>query len=256
MSPRTKTALILSDWQVDLHDRSFLDRTLALAKELQPDRIVHVGDESDATTIGRWARDTPDEVEGNLQTQIDATHDLLALFREAVPDAGFDICYSNHLARFAYSVRTRIPAFRNLRALSIENLFGLDSLGIRYRRELFEVFPGVLAGHGHQWGLTAANQYLKGTAVVAKSGRSVVAGHTHRPLLTTVAVGYNWELASRFYLNVGCSMAFDKAEYITSRSPEWGHGIGLLEYNSRTGWTQPHLLIAHGGRFRWAGRWY
>lgn len=63
-------------------------------------------------------------------------------------------------------------------------------------------------------------------------------------------------MLSRFYLNVGCSMDFGKAEYITSRSPEWGHGVGILEYNTRTGWTQPHLITAHDGRFRWAGRWY
>lgn len=257
MASRTRTALILSDWQCDLHDSDFINRTLALARDLQPDRIVHVGDESDATTIGRWARDTPDEIEGNLQQQIDATEAFLHLFRDACPDAGFDICYSNHLARFAYSVRTRIPAFRTLRALTIESLFGLDALGIRYRRELFDVFPGVIAGHGHQWGLTSSNQYVKGTGVVAKSGMSVVAGHTHRPLLTSVAVGFSGRgMQSRFYMNVGCSMDFDKAEYITSRSPEWGHGVGILEYNSRTGWVQPHLLIADGNRFRWAGRWY
>jgi predicted phosphodiesterase len=256
MSPRTQTALILSDWQVDLHDESYLRRTLALAKDLQPDRIVHVGDESDATTIGRWVRDTPDEVEGNLQQQVDVTQAFLRLFREAVPGADFDICHSNHLARFAHSIRTRLPGFRTLRALSIENLFGLDSLGIRYRRELFEVFPGVLAGHGHQWNLTSANQYQRGTAAVGRLGASLVCGHTHRPLLATVATGYNYDLDSHFYLNVGCSMDFGRAGYIQSTAPEWGHGVGLIEYNTRTGWVQPHLIVAQGGRFRWNGKWY
>lgn len=256
MSPRTKTALILPDWQTDLHDGDHIFRTLALAKDLQPDRIVHVGDECDATTISRYVRDTPDEYEGNLQVQIDVTEALLRRFREAVPDAEFDICYSNHLERFAYAVRTRLPGFRTLRALTIEKLFGLDALGIRYRRELFEVFPGVLAAHGHQFGLTSSNQYLRGTAWSHKLGASLVAGHTHRPLLASVASGVSGSMASRFYLNVGCSMDFSRAEYITSRSPEWGHGVGLIEYNTRTGWTQPHLITAHDGRFRWEGKWY
>lgn len=256
MSPRTRTALILSDWQVDLHDPAFIHRTLELAKDLAPDKIIHVGDETDATTISRWVRDTPDEIEGNLQEQIDATQRLLRLFREAVPGASFDICYSNHLARFAHSVRTRVPAFRTLRNLTIESLFGLDALGIRYRRELFQVFPGVLAGHGHQWGLTSANQYQRGTIWAHKYGASIVAGHTHRPLLTSVMTGSVSSAATRFYLNVGCSMDMSKAEYIMSRSPEWGHGVGILEFNTRTNWTQPHLITAHDGRFRWSGRWY
>lgn len=255
MSSRTRTAIVLPDWQIDLHDEDHISRTLKLCKDLQPDKIIHVGDETDATTIGRWTRDTPDEVEGNLQTQIDLTHSFLARFRDVCPRAQFDICYSNHLDRFASSIRTRIPAFRHLRALSIESLFGLAELGIQFRREIFEIYPGVVAGHGHQWGLTSANQYAKGTSTVHKSGVSIVAGHTHRPLLTSCATGYNFTLDARFYMNVGCSMRFSAAEYITSRSPEWGHGVGVLTHHPKFG-TQPELLIAKAGRFQYQGTWY
>jgi predicted phosphodiesterase len=256
MSARTRTALVLSDWQVDLHDEGFIEKTLKLAKDLQPDKIIHVGDESDNTAIGRWVQGTPEEAEGNLQTQIDITHSLLRKFREACPDATFDICYSNHMARFTQSITTRLPAFRHLRALSVENLFGLDELEISYRREIFEVFPDVIAGHGHQWGLTSANQYSKGTSVVAKTGKSVVAGHTHRPLLTSAAVGYNFNMQTNFYMNVGCSMRFSAAEYITSKSPEWGHGVGVLTWNRTLDRTMPELLVAQNGRFYYRGTCY
>lgn len=256
MSRANQVALILSDWQCDLHDQSFIDRTVRLARDLQPDRIVHVGDESDATTIGRWVQGTPAEAEGNLQVQIDVTHDNLAAVRRAAPNAEIDVCYSNHLGRFASAVTTRIPAFRHLRGLRIEELFGLDDLKINYRRELFEVFPGVLAAHGHQFGLTSANQALKGPQWCHKLGASIVAGHTHRPLLTSAAQGAVGAMTSRFYLNVGCSMDFGKAEYITSRSPEWGLGVGVLEYNPRMG-VHPTLIAANsGGRFRFGGKWY
>lgn len=256
MSARTRTALVLSDWQCDLQDDDYLRRVLALARDLKPDKIVHVGDESDNTTIGRWVQGTPQEAEGNLQTQIDVTHGWLRKFREAAPDATFQICYSNHLARFSQSVTTRLPAFRHLRALSIENLFRLDELEIKYEREIFEVFPDVVAGHGHQWNLTSANQYSKGTSTVLKYGKSIVAGHTHRPLLTSVATGYNFNLATNFYMNVGCSMRFDAAEYITSKSPEWGHGVGVLTWNRTLDRTMPELLIAQDGRFYYQGKCY
>jgi predicted phosphodiesterase len=255
MSSRTRTALVLSDWQCDLHDQDYINRTLKLAKDLQPDKIIHVGDETDATTIGRWVRDTPEEAEGNLQTQIDITTRNLRKFREACPDASFQICYSNHLDRFSQSIRTRLPAFRHLRALSIESLFGLNELGIRFERSAFEIFPGVIAGHGHQWGLTSANQYAKGTQTVHKLGVSVVAGHTHRPLLTSVSTGYNFQMDSAFYMNVGCSMDFKSAEYITSKSPEWGLGVGVLNWHRDHG-TMPELSIAKEGRFQFHGQWY
>lgn len=256
MSARTRTALVLSDWQCDLQDDEYLRRVLSLAKDIQPDKIVHVGDESDATTIGRWVQGTPEEAEGNLQEQIDVTHRWLERFRNAVPNASFDICYSNHLDRFTKSITTRMPAFRHLRSLSIENLFGLDDLEITYHRQILEVFPDVIAGHGHQWGLTSANQYAKGTSVVAKAGKSIVAGHTHRPLLTTAQVGYNFALNQSFYMNVGCSMRFSAAEYILSKSPEWGHGVGLLTWNRTMNATHPHLIVANDRRFIFEGKVY
>lgn len=198
----------------------------------------------------------PEEAEGNLQTQIDVTHGWLKRVREATPNATHDMAYSNHLARFSQSITTRLPAFRHLRALSIESLFGLDRLEITYRREIFEVFPDVIAGHGHQWGLTSTNQYAKGTQVVAKTGKSVVAGHTHRPLLTTAATGYNFNMATNFYMNVGAAMDFRRAEYITSTSPEWAQGIGVLTWNRTLDRTQPELVVGQGGRFRYQGVTY
>jgi hypothetical protein len=255
MSNRTRTALVVSDMQCDLQDDNFLGRVVRLAKDLCPDKVVFIGDESDATTIGRWVQGTPAEAEGNLQTQLDVTYSWQKRFREAAPDADMRMCYSNHLDRFAHSITTRLPAFRNLRALSIESLFRLDELAITYERTPFCVFPGVLAGHGHQWGLTSANQYQKGTQTVHKMGMSIVAGHTHRPLLTSVATGYNFQMDSRFYLNVGCAMDFTRAEYITSRSPEWGQGVGILQWHRDFG-TSPELAFAKDGRFRINGSWY
>lgn len=257
MSMRTRTALVVSDMQCDLQDDDFLGRVVRLAKDLCPDKVVFIGDESDATTIGRWVRGTPEEAEGNLQTQLDVTYEWQKRFREAAPNADMRMCYSNHLDRFSYSITTRLPAFRHLRALSIESLFRLNELGIQYERSPFEVFPDVVAGHGHQWNLTSANQYAKGTSIAAKYGKSIVAGHTHRPLLTSVAVGYNFNLTQLFYMNVGCSMRYEAAEYITSKSPEWGHGAGVLTWSRTTGKTHPELIVADSNnRFRYQGVQY
>lgn len=256
MSKRTRTALVISDMQCDLQDDAFLAKVLQLARDLDPDKVVWIGDESDATTIGRWVQGTPAEAEGNLQTQLDVTYAWQSRFREATPNASHHMAYSNHLARFSQSITSRLPAFRHLRALSIENLFRLDELEIKYEREIFEVFPDVVAGHGHQWSLTSANQYSKGPAISHKLGRSIVAGHTHKPLLTAAAQGYNYNLNTRFYMNVGCSMKLSAAEYVTSTSPDWAHGVGVLTWNRTLDRTMPELLIAQGGRFRYESKVY
>jgi hypothetical protein len=242
-----QVALVLPDWQVGMHDAEIIEKSLALAEYLKPDKIVHVGDESDCTAIGRWARGTKDEWESNLQREIDQTNSYLRQFREACPQATFDICFSNHIKRFKDSIETRLPGFRTLRALTIESLYGLDELGITMQYQPFELFPDTIAAHGHQYGLTSAGQYLKGTQVVSRAGKSLVAGHTHRPLLTSVATGYNANMDTSFYLNVGCAMDFDSASYISSRMPEWGFGLGVLKHIN--GVTYPELLLARGRTF-------
>jgi hypothetical protein len=250
-APYAQVALILPDWQVGMHDAEIIEKSLALAEYLQPDKIVHVGDESDCTAIGRWARGTKDEWESNLQEEIDTTHDYLSQFREMCPNATFDICFSNHMQRFANSVETRLPGFRTLRALTIESLYGLDELGITMQYQPFEIFPDVIAAHGHQYGLTSAGQYEKGTRVVKTAGKGLIAGHTHRPMLTSVARGYNANMSSDFYLNVGCAMDFQSATYISSRQPEWGFGLGVVRYES--GVSYPELLIARDRNFYFEG---
>jgi hypothetical protein len=247
----TQVALVLPDWQVGMHDAEMIEKSLALADYLQPNKIVHVGDESDCTSIGRWARGTKDEWESNLQEEIDTTHDYLSQFREVCPDATFDICFSNHMQRFANSIDTRIPGFRTLRALTIESLYGLDELDITMQYQPFDLFPDVIAAHGHQYGLTSAGQYQKGSQVVKTAGKSLIAGHTHRPMLTSVARGYNANMSADFYLNVGCAMDFDSAAYISSRQPEWGFGLGIIRHEA--GVSYPELLIARGRDFYYDG---
>lgn len=246
-----QVALVLPDWQVGMHDAEIIEKSLALAEYLQPDKIVHVGDESDCTAIGRWARGTKDEWESNLQAEIDTTHDYLSQFREVCPEATFDICFSNHMQRFANSIDTRIPGFRTLRALTIESLYGLDELDITMQYQPFDLFPDVIAAHGHQYGLTSAGQYQKGTQVVKTAGKSLIAGHTHRPVLASVARGYNAEMSTDFYLNVGCAMDFDSATYISSRQPEWGFGLGIIRHEN--GISYPELLMARNRTFYYDG---
>lgn len=250
------TAVILSDMQCDLQDDDYLSRVLQLVEDIQPDKIVSIGDETDATSIGRWSQGTKLEYESNLQTQLDVTHDYLRRFREAAPNASFQMCQSNHMLRFSQSIESRLPGFRSLRALTPASLLGLDDLGIVLEEKPFEVFPGVIACHGHEFGLTSANQYQKSAQIVARSGVSVCAGHTHRGMLTSVALGYNFDLETRFFLGVGCSMDMSQADYIKSRAPEWSHGTGVLTYNAKTGITHPELVLANSKQFYYNGMWY
>lgn len=250
---RVQTALILPDWQCGAHDSEMIEKSLELAHDLQPDHIVHVGDESDCTAIGRWARGTKDEWADNLQEQIDTARGYFKRFRDACPQAKFDICYSNHLKRFADGISTRLPGFSSLRALTPEALYGLAELDITMRYEPFHIFPDVVAAHGHQYGLTSATQYQKASQVVARSGYSLVAGHTHRPVLNTIAAGH-LSKETRFYLNVGCAMDFSAATYVTSSMPEWGFGLGILRHIN--GVTYPELLMARDRQFYFEGRVY
>jgi hypothetical protein len=247
-----KTALILSDWQCDLHDEDFLWRVYELADTLRPHVIVHVGDESDNTTIGRWVRGVPDEVEGNLQTQIDITREWLRRFRNIPSVRQMGIVSSNHGVRFETSINSRLPAFRHLRALKYEELFGLNDFDIGFH-STWEFFPGVLAGHGDQWNLTSKGQYTKLTEVASHKNKCIVAGHTHRPLITSVA-GDRRDL---WVMNVGHSMDITKADYMgidRGGIDQWGQAVGIVHFNGLT--AHPELVIDVAGSMQWRGKYY
>lgn len=252
--PRSKTLLQISDWQVGCHDEEWILKTAEFARDLQPDIIVHCGDEADNTTLGRWVRGLPGAYEGTLQDEYDKTHDLLKEFRSACPNAEIRLTASNHGDRMTKSLEKYLPGAMSLRCLGQEELLGLEELDIHFDAEPYEVLPDLVYFHGYKEGFTAASTVKKIQDFIALKGKNFLFGHTHRAGLYTSAIGYNWEMTTRFAMNVGHAMRLSEATYVEHGSPIWSQGVGVVHYDGEQ--LYPELILATDGRFRYQGTSY
>lgn len=259
-------ALVLPDWQCDLQDDDFLWRVHQLALDLGPDLIVHVGDENDASSISRWTQGTPEEhIPDQLQRQVDTTYQWMKRFREIPTVRQFDVCYSNHGHRFGQSMRSRLPGWKDMRVVQYEHIMreaawyhGDEELDINWDVHVVDSIPGTIAGHGDQWNLTSKAQYSQLTNVAMENAKNVIAGHTHRPMLSTVPYrDENGDQQSRFIMNVGHAMDITQADYTShyrGKTPTWGQAVGIITVVD--GVAHPQLVQDHRGSMLFSGRVY
>lgn len=261
-----QTYVVLPDFQCDLQDDSFLWRALDLVNDVQPDGIIHVGDENDASSISRWTKDTPEEhIPNQLQQQVDVTYQWMKRFRDVESVHQMQVCYSNHGMRFGQSLRTRIPGWKDMRVVQYQHIMdeaaqfhGDDPLDVDWDIHLVQMIPGTIAGHGDQWNLTSKAQYSQMSNVSLEYGKNVIAGHTHRPLLSTVPFrDEDGNQQSRFIMNVGHAMDITKAGYTQhyrGKTPSWGQAVGIITVVN--GIAHPELVQDHQGTMYWNGKVY
>lgn len=245
--------MVFPDLQVPLHDKPFVRRLVEVAKDLCPDIIVLIGDLSDSTEISRWVKGRPGEYTGKFQNACDKVSEMVRAIRAAAPEADILLQDSNHDARIRQYVEEGAPALLGQRALQVEELFGLNAAGVVYHRKPYEFLPGVISVHGHEesyssvpgkYGLDAINRY----------GKSVVYGHTHRPILLTNSRGYDGRIETQFAMNVGHGMDTLKVDYLKSGHMNWCRAFGVITYDN--GRLYPELILSFDGTFRFREKTY
>jgi len=245
--------MIIPDLQVPLHDKMFVERLVRVARDIQPDGLGFIGDLSDSTEISRWVKGKPGEYTGQFQNACDHVSERVRAFRQACPEADMWLQDSNHDGRIREYLAEGAPALLGQRSLQVEDLFGLKGQGVVYQLKPYEFLPGVLSVHGHEesyssvpgkYGLDAINRY----------GKSIVYGHTHRPLLVTNSRGYDGRVETQFAMNVGHGMDTLKVDYLKSGHMNWCRGFGLVHYDN--GQLYPELVISLDGTFRYGGKLY
>ena len=193
------------------------------------DGLYAVGDEIDVPQLGAFNKGTRAEFERTLQKDFTTAHNVLKDFREAVgKKKPFVLQRSNHSQRIEKYIYKNAPAFESVTALRIENLLGLNKLGITYQRHMDFIAPGVLMGHGDEGrlysnGLTALNLGIR-------TGQNVVCGHTHRQAIASASRGFGGRLNTIWGMEVGNLMDIRShgAGYIREKMANWQQGFGML----------------------------
>jgi len=235
---------IVSDLQVPYHDKRAVDAVGQCIQDNRrnTERVISIGDEMDMQTISRWSAGTPTEYEKSIGKDRDATVEVLRDLQVT------DVIRSNHTDRLFNTVMRRAPGLLGLPELELENFLRLPELGITFHKEAFNFAPGWIAMHGDESGLrSGAGSTAAGLA--AKTGMSVVCGHTHRMGLIPVSDSYNGKITkTRWGFEVGNLMDFSTAKY-TKGVANWTPGWGALLVEGKTVTPIPIPIINRSFNF-------
>lgn len=248
------THLFIPDTQIPFVNKRQVRAVANFIKEKRRDgeldKVHQVGDLVDYTSLGRWVRNKRGEFDTELQQHIDEARRLLEKLTVDHWKAG------NHDVRLDRYVEDNAPALSplvwNKGVLSTESLFGLDDLGVRYERDIYEFAPDWCVAHGDEGPLSnkAGETALK---LSSRVGKSVVCGHTHRAGLIPQTESFNGRpVRTLFGLEVGNWMNMNEATYLKGGFANWQCAFGWIEVSNLR--VQPHLVfISQTGSFTFRG---
>jgi predicted phosphodiesterase len=247
------TALAYGDSHIPFHDPAALKLVQAVAKDLKPDVLIHMGDLVDAWQISRFDKDPTRN--DSLQDNIDEARQHLAEMALVVPKSRRILLEGNHENRLTRLIWGLFGAARELPKLRLftqhmtwPTLLELDAIGWEWvgdrEQTKTSLLPRIIAKHGtvvRKWsGATARGEW-------EKYGRSGVSGHTHRlgDFLHRDSNGVaRW-------LETGCTCLLDPP-YGTDF--DWAQGCAVLTWSGDRHVMSAEVLSFREGRVLWRGQ--
>jgi predicted phosphodiesterase len=252
----TITALLWGDTHFPHQCDKALAVVAAIAKDIQPDVLCHMGDLIDSADLSEKFKKNPARKE-TLQDEIDMGRAHLARMRVLVPDAQFILLEGNHeerMTRVLWNMEGPARALSLLtdvqKALSWPSLLGLDFMDIQwvpYGEQTKQRFlPKFLLKHGtivrQKGGYTAHSE-------LSKYGMSGASGHTHR-LSDIMHRDHN---GNHIWIETGCTCSLEP-EY--TPDPDWQNGCVVLTLHRDTGAFQAEKIYIHKGNAIFRGKEY
>lgn len=251
------TALLWGDTHFPNHCPQSLSIVRAIAEDVQPDMLVHMGDLVDATDLSEKFKKNPARQE-TLQDEINMARQHLALMRLAVPHARFVLLEGNHeerATRVLWNMEGPARVLSQLtevrKVLTWPVLLGLDALHIEWvpygeQSRFASGLPKFILKHGN-----TVRQLSSYTAHAEwkKYGKSGASGHTHR-LGQFYHRDHN---GNHVWLETGCTCSL-RPEY--TPDPDWQNGAVLLTLHRKTGAFQAESIYIHNGNAIFRGKEY
>lgn len=252
---KTIRALLYGDTHYPFQDDDVLAIIQAIAKDEQPDFIIHKGDLLDCRHISRFDKD-PRRKE-TQQDEIDMARKHLAAMRLTCPDARFVYLEGNHedrLRKALWQLDGPAAVLAGLRvvqkALTWPVLLGLDELRIEFfpygEQTKANILPKFITKHGS---LVRKTSGATASAEQAKYNKSGSSGHTHR----LGAIWHRDSNGSHVWLETGCTCLLDP-EYC--QDPDWQNGCVFLTFDAETGAVTPEPVFIHNGLGVFRGKTY
>lgn len=185
-----KTILAFGDTQIGyrrigdrmepLHDVAAMNATLALARNLQPDVLVDLGDDIDLAELSRFPKDST-HFTNTIRPSLQADHDWHARLSEATPKGERHLVDSNHAKRWGDYILKNASVLAELPELKLNKILKLDEIGWEfhggYGSAEYEYADDLAFFHGTLATASGSTAFKLGQQ---NPDRNVVQGHAHR----------------------------------------------------------------------------
>ena len=240
------------------HDPNAIRCAVEVAKAVQPDQIIQLGDLLDLAPWSiKWPR--PPKTMSTTQPALQAAHDFLADLREACPNSTIQVIEGNHEERIQRALVALLgeavdltPIGSTNAAMSIPTLLSLDSLGVEYlpgypHAQVWvgdtQVHHGKVVGAG---GGTTASKILKATS------HSQMYGHIHRIELASRSITDKDGKRIVWAGSPGTLARTDGTVPGSDPDCDWQQGLILLHVGE-DGAATPELIPIRDGRVAFRG---
>lgn len=246
-----RSALVVGDTHVPFVDYEAWRAVMAVAKALEPDVLIHMGDAIDNWQCSTFDKD-PARKE-SLQDDIDETASLLRGVRKALPKADCYLLCGNHEDRLRRTIWRMSDGQRELAKLRVfqnavtwPNLLDLKAIGFKFvdtqGQARTRILPKLITKHGsvvRRWSAQSAK------AEWERYGKSGLSGHTHR-LGSFYTNDFN---GAHTWTETGCTCSLDPTYCV---DPNWQQGCVIVTYVGDRFAVEP-VYIQNGSAI-WRGK--
>lgn len=219
---KIKTALVIPDCHIPYHDEKAYQLMIDVAKDLNPDEIVILGDYADFYAINSHGK-KPDMTH-LLQEEVTAVVEKLIQLKKLFPDAKRVYIEGNHEYRLGRYVASKCPDLYgvvDVRSILELNILGFDFVPYTPNQQYKILGSKLVARHEP---LAGGKHVAQNT--VEKAMSSVIFGHTHRIQEAQVVTmdGHNYRGISSGWLGDKESPVM---QYVKSHH-QWAQGFSVV----------------------------
>lgn len=266
-------ALFFPDAQIPFEDPEALDLAHTAVRELQPDRVVMLGDMIDFPGQSRFEQHPKHT--SLVQDQLDRTHTMLAQVRADVPNAQIDYIPGNHEYRLTRDIIQKNAELLGIKRANAAEELGVLTLEFLLRMKELDINMAGQYPNGQVWlndhtvavhGDTSSTQGSTSAKYLNRNPNiSTIHGHSHRAEIQWKTTAIRNGMVQRFAMSpgtladitgsvpsYGSSMA--EAGNPESRVENWQQAIGLVEFNDTM--SNPELAMISNGVLKLRGNDY
>ena len=240
----TASTLVIPDTHVPFHDRKAWALVLRVIREMQPDRIVLLGDFADCLAVSHFPK-TPSRAAG-LGAEIASVNVELDALSEAAGKASVVFLSGNHEWRLERYLTQKAPELFDV--LEISSLLNVAKRGWRWVPYKQHITIGKVA-YAHDIGYSGKSAVQQS---LSSFGGNIIFGHTHR---SGIVYGGTVKREHRVAMSCGWLGDVSEIDYMhQSQTKDWQTGFGWVQQaKNGDSWLQFVPIIA--GRCCVEGYW-